>query len=633
MKRFSAAKYFPLVCLLTLAAAGSGFPLALGTVQIAIPHGVKSGWAFPPGRPSHLGLALLYVEAPVPELNQKSGVWFLQSVDGNPLLKSYETYDEPIRVACGDLDGDGYQDAVVLFTTRPAVRFIIGRGGDAPQLVSLSLPTGPAVSLGVDDVTADSLADLVVLDSTKITILARTTRSLADSQAFQPYPSFEAGPTASLNPLATDKFLFGDFDGNFRRDFIVRGFLYLNLNGGRYIPKQLPDFGDAARVRPLEVVADLDGDGKAEFLFSWKTSATSASNTAKAADYEPLEVLRVSLTLSPTLPDSSSALVMDYDRDGLLDLGLFANVEKSLRLYRGTPTGIVTASPDTLFTDPAARGSFLGPFDLGADGKTDWMFWSQATDSLYIRYQLQSFVDRTAAAGLDLRVSGQAAAVADYDNDGDLEVFVINFSGTNLLLSGSRDGTFTDVALQAGVSRSNDGISCAWGDYDNDGYADLYVAGLTLPDKLFHNNGNGTFADSSRILSLNRGGQRATSVSWGDVNRDGWLDILIGNYDGSNILLLNRSGRFFENRSKEMGLVETNKTESAAFVDVNGDGWLDIFTLNADGPNRLLMGSARGVFYDSTATSGLNPGQEYKKFGQTQTWGDFNGDGQPDLYI
>ncbi len=188
------------------------------------------------------------------------------------------------------------------------------------------------------------------------------------------------------------------------------------------------------------------------------------------------------------------------------------------------------------------------------------------------------------------------------------------------------------MAEEAGVALANDGISCAWGDYNNDGFVDLFVAGMLFSDKLFHNNGDGTFSDSSsRILSFNNSGERLTSVCWGDVNNDGWLDLLLGNYNGSNWLLLNQSGRGFQQRVTD-ALAAQYKTESAVLVDVNLDGRLDIVTLNADGPTRLIISTVMG-FSDATATSGLNPDEDYKKLGQTQTWGDFNRDGYPDLYI
>ena len=633
MKRCPAVKIMVLACLAGCMAAGDSFAQALVTLRVAMPHGVNAGWSFPAGRSSHLGLAALLVSVPSPVRNQGSGVWFLLSSDGNPVLKSYETYRVPVRVASGDVDGDDYQDMAVLLSDRPAVSFIIGKPDAAPQITEVSLPAGQPTIIGIGDLTSDGLADLVVADSSLITILARTAKTLADSGAFQLFTSFEPGRSAVSTPLDTDKILFGDFDGNQRQDFILRGFLYLNLSGGRFVPKRLPDFGDASRLRPLDVVADFDADRKSEYLFAWKNSATSRVQTVKAADYDPVEVLRSGLTFNPTLPDNSSALILDYDLDGLLDLELFTTGENSLRLYRGTPAGINTSVADTLFADSGVRGNFLCPFDLGNDGQVDWVFWNSDVDSLYVRYPMRSFADGTAANDLDINLSGQAAAVGDYDNDGDLDIFVVNFSGDNLLLSRGADGSFTDAAVKAGVARGNDGVSCAWGDYDNDGWADLFVAGLNIKDKLFRNNGDGTFADSSQILRYDRGRTRATSASWGDVNRDGYIDLLIGNFDGPNWLLINRNGRYFEDRAAAFGLTESYRTESAVLVDVNLDGRLDILTLNENGPARLLLGTISGTFVDSTATSGLNPFNRPRKFGQSQSWGDFNGDGYPDLYI
>jgi len=199
-------------------------------------------------------------------------------------------------------------------------------------------------------------------------------------------------------------------------------------------------------------------------------------------------------------------------------------------------------------------------------------------------------------------MAGYAVAVGEYNNDGYPDFYVVNGSGLNALYRGNPDATFTDVAQEAGVTVGSDGISCAWGDYNNDGYADLFLTGLFLPDKLYHNNRDGTFSDSSEIVGLDRGRQRATSVSWGDVNRDGYLDLLIGNFDGPNWLLVNNAGRFFENRSIDIALTESYSTESAVLIDVNADGWLDIVSLNEEGPTYLLTGLSGGMFKDETET-------------------------------
>jgi len=596
---------------------------ATGIIHLEAPPGASTAWTFPFSRPSHLGAAILLTD---------NSVWFLETRDGGAGLRSHESYQEPFRVCIGDIDGDGWQDAVVAFRERPAVRIFIGRENGDPLIVEKQLPLAETGLSGVHDINGDGLGDLVIATSTKITILVQQSDT-ADELNFSVLTDLARVAPHENNSLSSSAFLFGDYDGNQRKDFIFSGVLYLNLGRGNIIPKRVPVFGDSITIRPLDTAADVDADGKVELLFV----RTNNSNTAYqlvAADYSTENIFVEEFSTSPGSIPISSAIADDLNGDGFPDLLLSSFPAGLITMLPGSGTGVSPFKADTLFSYfQSNTGDFLGPIDLDQDGNLEWLYWNTPRNSLIIRYSLSGYEDRTAQAGLERNMAGLAVAVGDYDNDGYPDFYVVNGSGLNALFRGGQHGAFTDVAEQAGVAAGSDGISCAWGDYDNDGYADLFVAGLFLPDKLYRNNGDGTFSDSSKVLRLDRGSQRATSVCWGDVNRDGYLDLLIGNFDGPNWLLINREGGYFENRSNSAGLVESYNTESAVLVDVNCDGWLDVVTLNKEGPTRLLLGRAGGLFRDETQNSGLNPGDGYKKFGQTQAWGDFNGDGYPDLHI
>lgn len=609
-----------LLWLLPLKVAGQG----IGVIQLEAPPEVSSGWTFPLSRPSHLGAAGLVTD---------SGVWFLETRDDGPRLKSYESYEEPIWVSRGDINGDGWQDVVVAFRDMPVVRIFIGRENDDPLIIEKQLDLAERGQVGVEDIDGDGLGDLVVAGSAQISILIQQ-RNSASEPDFYMLTYFDRDILYEKNPLTSSEFLFGDYDGDRRKDFIFGGVLYLNLGKGYFVRKRVPVFGEAVTIRPLNMVADVDADGKVELLFV-RVNISMPSNTYKlvAADYNTERIFVEGFSTPPGIMSISKVIADDLNGDGFSDLLLSSFPEGLITMLPGSRTGISPTKADTLFQDFLSTGDFLGPVDLEEDGNLEWLYWNTGKDLLIIRYSLGGYEVKTAQVGLERNMAGLAVSVGDYNNDGYPDFYVVNGSGLNALFRGNQDGTFTDVAGQAGVAAGSDGISCAWGDYDNDGYADLFVAGLLLPDKLFHNNGDGTFSDSSRILKLDRERQRATSVCWGDIDRDGYLDLLIGNFDGSNWFLTNHAGRYFEDRSKAAGLVESYNTESAVLIDVNADGWLDIVTLNMEGPTRLLIGAAGGLFRDETQSSGLNPDNDYKKFGQTQSWGDFNGDGYPDIHI
>ncbi|HUU28222.1 MAG TPA: FG-GAP-like repeat-containing protein [archaeon] len=572
---------------------------------------------------------------PNQEKNISSAVWFLVTKNYQLSFTTPENYQEPILATWADVDRDGAQDAIVYLKKKRAIRFIIGneQSPQAPRIIEAKLAIRPPISLGVRDLNGDGLVDILAADSSYITIRWQDKPSAPEQLSFSQFTSFYTLLSTERNPLASSKLLFGDYNGDGREDFVVFGYLYLNQGSGKFNQMQIPVLINNT-LNPVRV-ADFDGDGKTELLFIRLGKYQNSVDELVVAGFDQQKVFKEKFSISTGFFRISEYSFGDFNGDNYADLAFFSQPDNILTMLRGSAKGFSTGKPDTLLWESGLGGmQLLGPMDWGRDGIIDWLFRDSQTGLLSVKYNKGLYyLDKSADVGLNKTMSGHAAAVGDYNNDGYPDIYIVNGSGSNSLFAGRSGGTFRDLAEQAGVALANDGISCAWGDYDSDGFADLFVAGLSLPDKLFRNSGNGTFADSSHILGLNRGGQRATSVSWGDVNRDGWLDLLIGNYDGPNWLLINRSGRSFQDRSKDMGLVEADNTESAVFVDVNGDGWLDIFALNPERPNRLLMGSQKGVFLDSTAASGLNPPGEAKKFGQTQTWGDFNGDGLPDLYI
>jgi hypothetical protein len=236
---------------------------------------------------------------------------------------------------------------------------------------------------------------------------------------------------------------------------------------------------------------------------------------------------------------------------------------------------------------------------------------------------------------------GPGVAFIDYDNDGWPDIFLVNgmdWPGhaqkhtTPKLYHNNHDGTFTDVTHKAGLDVEIYGLGVAVGDYDNDGFDDLFVTALGQ-SRLFHNNGNGTFTDVTQKAGLSGPRELSTSAAWVDFDRDGRLDLVVGNYvqwtpetdlyctlDGKNKsyctpesykgtsarLWHNRGDGTFEDVTQKAGLGDpTSKTMGIVIFDYDNDGWPDLLFSNDTQPNKLYRNNGNGTFSEKGVIAGI----------------------------
>jgi hypothetical protein len=237
---------------------------------------------------------------------------------------------------------------------------------------------------------------------------------------------------------------------------------------------------------------------------------------------------------------------------------------------------------------------------------------------------------------------GPGCAFIDYDNDGYPDVILINgtdFPGhphagatTLKLYHNNGNGTFTDVTRKAGLEVPMFGLGVAVGDYDNDGFDDLFVTALGQ-SHLFHNNGNGTFSEVTKAAGMWGPNEFSTSAAWVDYDRDGKLDLVVANYvqwteqtdlyctidgahksyctpesyKGTSVRLWHNLGAGkFEDVTQKAGLGDpTSKSLGIAVLDYNGDGWPDIVIANDTQPNKLYLNKKDGTFEERGVASGI----------------------------
>jgi hypothetical protein len=297
--------------------------------------------------------------------------------------------------------------------------------------------------------------------------------------------------------------------------------------------------------------------------------------------------------------------------------------------------------------------------DGRARESADW--FSDAAEKAGLRFR---HVNGMSGGHYMTEILGSGVALFDYDNDGDLDVFLVQSQGqsqlfrNNLVETGAL--TFTDVTDASGIMTTGYGMGVATGDFDNDGFVDLYVTSYGT-SQLFHNNGDGTFSDVSRRSGTDVSGWSVSAVFF-DYDRDGWPDLFVATYlrytieqntkcfspsgavdyctpntyrpQPSRLFHNNRDGTFTDVTAKSGIGSEYGPALGVSTADFNGDGWVDLFVANDSQPNQLWINQHDGTFKNVALAAGVALTAEGKaEASMGVDAGDVDNDGDEDLFI
>ncbi|MCU0862575.1 MAG: FG-GAP-like repeat-containing protein [Planctomycetes bacterium] len=485
-----------------------------------------------------------------------------------------------------------------------------------------------------------------------------------------------------LDAEASRAVAHGDVDGDGDLDLVVGNYgfgplgaerLYLNDGTGAFVDAtagRMPVVFDATCAVAL---GDVDGDGDLDLVTGNRGGQNRLYLNNGTGTFTDATAGRMPVDLDRTM----AVELADFDGDGDLDLAT-ANLVQQNRLYLNNGTGTFTDATTGRMPVAAYYSTALDAGDVDGDGDLDLVVgcgdYGHRT-RLYLNIGAGRFTDASATRMPFLVAYTASVRLGDVDGDGDLDLVVGN-GGQDRLCLNNGAGTFTDVTSSRLPAINDNTRSVALGDVDGDGDLDLVVGNFREQDRLYLNNGGGTFADAtasrlppgadatwavalgdvdgdgdldlangndgSNRLFLNSGtgvftagvtsrtprdavGNFSDTVAFGDVDGDGDLDLLMGKFEQDLLHVNDGTGRFEDATGGQMP-VDSDWTWSLALGDVDGDGDLDLVTGN-NGQNRLYLNNGAGGFTDATA------GRMPTSIDNTRSvaFGDVDGDGDLDL--
>ena len=438
--------------------------------------------------------------------------------------------------------------------------------------------------------------------------------------------------------------LWGDFNNDGKLDLLVSNhegpsgvkeggtypYIYINNGDGTFtdvqptsgVVEQTPDTGAWQGIS----IADYDGDGNldifiAEPPFQGGSTGTTRNLLFKGHGDGTWEYVSEAAGLPNDREYSECSFFVDYDNDGYLDI-FVKNIPDTIAvniMYHNNGDG--TFTPATDIGDLATanhgvdEGSVVSFADYDNDGWMDVVIGGNgSSEALYHNNHDGTFSDVTTAAGLMPAPNTQGFAWGDYNNDGLLDLYVSRGKGTgggiqnDSLYRNNGDGTFTEVSSEANAADATPTWAAVWGDYDNDGFLDLFVArpgaeeiGVGNANILYHNNGDGTFIDVAAQEGVALQDDAITSAhkvaAWGDYNDDGYLDLVVKDgispglltgdaFKGLHYLFKNNGGTNHYIKLSLQG-VESNLRGIGARVTVIHDGQIAFRQNNGGGGGEL----------------------------------------------
>jgi hypothetical protein len=326
---------------------------------------------------------------------------------------------------------------------------------------------------------------------------------------------------------------WGDFNNDGYEDLFVggggagpvpaRSLLYLNNRDGTFTRITNGVLGQLNRISLSATCVDFDNDGWLDLLVVNHNGTNTLFHNNGDGTWGAASIVSA-------VQNSFSGSSADYDNDGFVDLLLIGEGSDSGHLYHNNGNGTFTEAIGRLPHLPSSNGQGAWA-DYDGDGFPD-LFLSASTANLLYRNQGNGFFTQVPLPGAKPGF-GNLGAWADYDNDGYLDLLVTDWVVGTQLYHNTGNGIFTLVTNVAFTLDKQGSGAFAWGDYDNDGYLDLFIgnAGSNGVSRLYHNNGDGTFTrilTGSIVNDLQNAGDPA-AVAWADYDNDGYLDLFIAN--------------------------------------------------------------------------------------------------------
>ena len=388
----------------------------------------------------------------------------------------------------------------------------------------------------------------------------------------------------------------------------------------------------------------------------------------------------------------SGAAFFDYDADNDPDLyfvngaplpGYHAEQIPTNCLYENNGDGTFTDVTESAGVGDIGYGHGCAVGDYNNDGTLDVYVTNYGTNRLYRNNGDGTFTDVAEEAGVAEPRWSTSCAFADYDRDGHLDLYVVNYivfsidknpwcglkekgiraycepdnfpAQADTLFRNNGDGTFTDVTKSAGIyNTTGKGLGVVWGDYNNDGTPDIYVANDSTENLFYRNNGDGTFAEVGFMigvaLSEDGAAENGMGTTFGDWNNDGWLDLTVTNYaQQTNTLYHNDGDGFFTDTT---AMTKTGQITypylgwATAFIDYDNDGYGDLFVANGHLHENLSELGQEGTYgqrnllfqnqHDGTFTEvsdSLGPGMKLADVSRGATFADYDLDGDIDIVV